>query len=522
MLGGSMFTLKVHSSSGKEVKITTFNDGMLVFSVPYLIVSALWYFLASPIIYFLRKFILAPPRMLMVFLDKLNLLNIKFLIVLSMLVIATVFILEEVGIVSDYIRYLLMLVFWITGGMAIISLENYAQFFAKILDDNLSQKYIYPLTGSICQKFPKGLKVDKRTMGIFVANIILTVFVVYCLIFMAMLAENPGWIFWGLFLMLYSFYFSTDYEPIEHIASHSPKGKLISIQNPGVREYLYVGLNWLRRYVVWNFFAFWQADKYYYTHTFHHHVENNGPADWQSTIRFDQTSFLDFSKSILWFGLAGMFPFETWRYFNSMGKKKQARDLLISQGTSYFTFGVIFYLLPALGATLFLVNFFSSGLNIYIFVHRWHGFHDYTKPYGLEASNNNVEHYGHHKKQNVHIFAMEDLQEVFKKNMQKNPNEFRVYKTSIWWNLPRFEFDMILIRSLLWQNKVGCIRNIIIHTENETDDELRKYVCGCNLTNRKRWLKKLDRKISSLVGRKLEQFVRPITTDQTLKMCYQI
>ena len=35
-------------------------------------------------------------------------------------------------------------------------------------------------------------------------------------------------------------------------------------------------------------------DSYYYHHVKHHHVENNGPGDLSSTIRFQRDEFFDF------------------------------------------------------------------------------------------------------------------------------------------------------------------------------------------------------------------------------------
>lgn len=74
-------------------------------------------------------------------------------------------------------------------------------------------------------------------------------------------------------------------------------------------------------------------DSYYYHHVKHHHVENNGPGDLSSTIRFQRDELFDF---LLYVGRFILFVWiELPIYFLRKNKKSLAVRTLISELSSY-------------------------------------------------------------------------------------------------------------------------------------------------------------------------------------------
>lgn len=75
-------------------------------------------------------------------------------------------------------------------------------------------------------------------------------------------------------------------------------------------------------------------DSYYYHHVKHHHVENNGPGDLSSTIRYQRDELFDFACYV------GRFLFFIWielpLYFYRKGKQNLAIRSGLTELTSYF------------------------------------------------------------------------------------------------------------------------------------------------------------------------------------------
>ncbi|MEE9332943.1 MAG: hypothetical protein V3U65_02525 [Granulosicoccaceae bacterium] len=141
-------------------------------------------------------------------------------------------------------------------------------------------------------------------------------------------------------------------------------------------------------------------------HTYHHHIENNGPADWQSTLRFDQSSILDFVKSLSILQLSMLFPVDTIRYFKVMNRNRLRKKLIVACMRGFGVILLAIIIEPYL-AMVPMMLYFGRGWVIHQFVFSWHGFHDATRPYVLEAGNNSDLHYVHHKKPGVHLFSLE-------------------------------------------------------------------------------------------------------------------
>jgi hypothetical protein len=88
-----------------------------------------------------------------------------------------------------------------------------------------------------------------------------------------------------------------------------------------------------------------------------HHVEDNGPADLQSTEPYDRASFIDFSRCANRFALSGMLPLDVIHYLSQHRRWKGLRSLLLGL--------CIFYV------ALIIVGFWNPGAVVVILVLRY-------------------------------------------------------------------------------------------------------------------------------------------------------
>jgi hypothetical protein len=207
----------------------------------------------------------------------------------------------------------------------------------------------------------------------------------------------PSWLDYALILYLALFLFN-DFERIEHIASHSLHGKLLI--GPAAPWWARVA-ELLRRYVAWPLFG-WYPNAYLVTHALHHHAENNGPADWQSTVRYDRTSFLDFAKAALWLGLNTAIPIDTVSYLIQKRRWRPLRVLLLGYAWYVALLALVALLEPALFFILAGQRVLFGASN-YRFVGVWHGFHDPQHAYDVQAANQHLSHYAHHVRPSIHL-----------------------------------------------------------------------------------------------------------------------
>jgi len=224
-----------------------------------------------------------------------------------------------------------------------------------------------------------------------------------------LLAPRGSALSWSLVIALALYSRTCDFERIEHIASHSGGGRILKRTAP-LRWRLIEGM---RRYFVWPLFG-WAANYYYVTHTFHHHVENDSPSDWQSLQRFDRTSFFDFTKAVAWFGLNVAFPFDTTWYLIQRRRTGELMLLLRGQVALYVMLALIAVVRPELAVVL-IVCMTTRGLGFYIFTLPWHGLHPTGKMHDVIASNNNPWHLAHHRKPGIHIGDVPALDNVVSK-----------------------------------------------------------------------------------------------------------
>jgi fatty acid desaturase len=147
-------------------------------------------------------------------------------------------------------------------------------------------------------------------------------------------------------------------------------------------------------------------DYYRIQHVYVHHVEENGPADTQSTMAYDRTSFFDFSRHAFWQGLELVSGFSVMPYLRRRKKERQLREF--KRGLAiWYTFMLAVAIINPLAALLIYVSRFLGG-NILTLVaffqhgvidaHDVHAVHgntlDYAGPeHGSLGDDYHVEHH---------------------------------------------------------------------------------------------------------------------------------
>jgi hypothetical protein len=201
------------------------------------------------------------------------------------------------------------------------------------------------------------------------------------------------------------------FEPTEHVSAHSKNGALLVAERA---PWTWRMLDALRRHVVWGLFG-WYPNYYYVTHALHHHVENNGPADWQSTLRYRRSSVLDFCKASTWLGLNFVCPIDTLYYMVQRRRMSIARTLLIGYLSNVALLAAVAWTTPLLFWILLWLRVFG-GTRFYAAVGVWHGFHRPDLPQVVEASNHHLAHYIHHRKPRIHLWDWPEMCEAIAKD----------------------------------------------------------------------------------------------------------
>jgi hypothetical protein len=350
---------------------------------------------------------------------------------------------------------------------------------------------------------PEYLVDHKYSRNALVTSLFLTIHIIYNLVFLTLFIGHD-WLYFAPLIVLLQIMLFTDKEHVEHLSSHAA-GRITRIESAKtVQDYMYVFLNFLRKYITWPL-QFWSPNYYYATHTGIHHVEDNGPADFQSTLRYDQTSFVDFVKAVTWYSLfINLIPVEIVSYYVNLKRKKFLGIYLRGYLLGNALFALVAWFHPLLGATLFGLHL-TSGLRSYLFVMRWHGFHDATRPYSVEASNNSPLHYGHHQEQNVHLMIVTECCRVFWKNREKEPKNFPIFVSST--ALETYARNSMLVFFMLWQGKIDIISKFI-YTDGNSRSELKKYVTGMRYQGKSAWLAPIDEKLSKFMGKMGEKMHR--------------
>ena len=316
-----------------------------------------------------------------------------------------------------------------------------------------------------------------------------------------------SWLRYALLLFVVSFSFS-DFERIEHVSSHSAHGKMLIAGNApwwaSVAESL-------RRYLVWPLFG-WYPNWYYVSHALHHHVENNGPADWQSTIRYSRASVLDFTKATTWLSLNGLIPLETFFYLAQRRGWRFYR-ILARGWLWYLALMAAVMLVQPLATLILLALRATTGIGGYLFVGSWHGFHDPTRPYDPAASNQALAHYAHHMNPRIHLRDREALEAVVRNIREPSAVVVLRPESEV---LPGFWH----LQGLLWKGEFASAAESFIQHKNITENDkvnpfgLRRGLTAPGIDSatmqrlssafysclRPRWLRAVDASLSNFVG----------------------
>ena len=127
-------------------------------------------------------------------------------------------------------------------------------------------------------------------------------------------------------------------------------------------------------------------------HVYVHHVEDNGPDDTQSTMAFDRTSFLDYSRHALVQGFDMLTGCRILPYLRRKGKKRQIRELLQGMAVFYAVVLVIALFNP-IAAGLIVASRLVGGQILSFFAFFQHGLidpRDVTDVHG-----NTIDYHGH-------------------------------------------------------------------------------------------------------------------------------
>lgn len=106
-----------------------------------------------------------------------------------------------------------------------------------------------------------------------------------------------------------------------------------------------------------------QIPQYYrIQHNYVHHVEDNGPADSQTTLPYDRMSFFDFARHALRQGIDLVTGWQVFRYLAAKGKHKQIRELARGIVIWYAVLALIAVFNPIAAAMVFFSRFVGGNI----------------------------------------------------------------------------------------------------------------------------------------------------------------
>lgn len=114
-------------------------------------------------------------------------------------------------------------------------------------------------------------------------------------------------------------------------------------------------------------------------HVLVHHVEDNGPADLQSTEPYDRASFIDFARCANRFALSGMLPLDVIRYLSRRRRWKGLRSLLLGLCVFYTVMTFVWLWNPGAAVAILAlryVNLIRGSLSFF----QEHGLIDPSEP----------------------------------------------------------------------------------------------------------------------------------------------
>ena len=107
-------------------------------------------------------------------------------------------------------------------------------------------------------------------------------------------------------------------------------------------------------------------DHYRIQHVYIHHVEDNGPDDTQTTMAYDRTSFLDFSRLAFWQGLDLVTGYAIIPYLRKKNKTRQLREFVRGLAIWYAFLIAVTLFNPIASGLIFLSRFLGGNIQALI------------------------------------------------------------------------------------------------------------------------------------------------------------
>jgi len=120
-------------------------------------------------------------------------------------------------------------------------------------------------------------------------------------------------------------------------------------------------------------------------HVYVHHVEANGPLDTQSTLPYDRTSFLDFSRHAFWQGLDLVSGCLVISYLRKKGKTRQIREVVRGLAIWYAALLVVALFNPVAAVYLFLSRYIGGNFVTLVSLYQ-HGLVDPDEVHKVHAN----------------------------------------------------------------------------------------------------------------------------------------
>ncbi len=502
-----MKTIVVHSKNGKSVPIGCLTGFDLIYGLPIFLLNLLNFYVVFPVLGFVSGVLGAPAARLMgppyaVRLPLLRLAIVGYMLLLPLAYALHLWIPDLPPAAQALVALPLILLAVAIGRTLVFAnnIEGQALSFRTGTRDALGEQ---------AAQIPLHLLDHALSRGALLSSMLLSVFVAYNLACLTILT-NATWLYAVPFVALLQCLLFANKEHIEHLCSHAG-GSVLRIRNASsVRDAPYVVADLLRRFLVWPLHL-WMPNYYLCTHAGIHHVEDNGPADFQSTLRFDKSSFLDFIHAVTWHSLfIAVIPVDIIRYLLALKRYRLLRMYLRGLFFGWLVFGIVAWMHPALGLILLLTHI-ASGMDNYLTVMRWHGFQDARVPYSVRASNNARRHYRHHLLPAEHLMAPEALGNDPVADECNDPAPAPLFLSDL--ALDVYSRNAMFIFFLLWQKKYAVLGPLITGTQGAWMERAEALVHGLRLVPLNPQWQAWDDRLSLAMGRAQEvrhgRFVTP-------------
>lgn len=179
----------------------------------------------------------------------------------------------------------------------------------------------------------------------------------------------------------------------QEITDHTNIHTRIFQPKPGASPKTKRLLGWLQVYFEWVLTLLVARVPGYYRvqHIYIHHTEDNGPADSQTTLPYDRTSFLDFSRHAFRQGVDLVAGWWVLSYLYRKGKTRPMREVVRGLALWYAILLVLAVVNPIAALVLFTSRFLGGNI-LSLIAFYWHGVVDPEDHHS--AHGNSIEYVG--------------------------------------------------------------------------------------------------------------------------------